>query len=318
MTARVLITGASGFTGRHMVAMCLDQGFRVYAIARHRPVEIPRHSSYDFVACDCTDHSDLEDALRTTGPDYVVHLVGSREEGNLAALYEQNVAAAWNVLRAVRARCRTARVLLVGSASEYGMMANTTRPVREDHLLRPVSHYGLSKFLQETLGLQSYRDSGLRVYLTRTFNLLGPGQDRGLMPSDLIARVADRARRRGRGAIATRLADPGATRDFLDVRDAVGAYWAILLRGRPGKVYNVCSGHSVQVGELARSVARLLSRRITVERDDRLAPRRSSHVRHMWGDNRRLRIETGWSARFPLEVSLKDMLSDRMFHASEP
>jgi GDP-4-dehydro-6-deoxy-D-mannose reductase len=294
MKARALIVGATGFSGRHMVECCLGEGLRVYGAARHAPRESMPHSRFDFVRCDAADARQTQRLIQRVRPTHVMSLVSGHE-----------LTAAKHV---VAAASRGTKVLLVGSCAAYGVMASGQRISEEDRL-RPVSPYGRAKRALESWGLRAHQQQGTPVYVARTFNLVGPGQPRGFVAADVVAQYREWQAGAGKAGPVIRLADPDMVRDFLDVRDAVRAYWAILQQGRPGTPYNVCSGRGVAVRDLPRVLDRCVRVHARVERHARPAPSRSRLVRRMIGSNRRLKRDTSWCPRVPLETSLRDMLT---------
>lgn len=308
MKPRVVIPGATGFSGRHMVDFCLAEGLRVYASARQAPDDFASHPRLEFLRCDFTKAQEVDGLIRRVRPTYLVNLVAHHNGGPRAGAFQDELIVAWNLLRVAASRCSKARLLLVGSCAEYGLIAPAHQPVSERHPLQPMSWYGLFKLSQELLGLHMHKARGIPVYLARTFNLIGPGQPRGFVAADLAAQYRSWHDTPRRTSLVIRVGDAGTSRDFLDVRDAVRAYWFILQHGRPGRPYNVCFGRSHAVRDLLRLLDRSCGVRARVKQDARLAPVRSRLVRHIVGDNHRLRSDTSWAPTIPLEASLRDML----------
>ena len=195
------------------------------------------------------------------------------------------------------------RVLLIGSAEEYGHITPELLPVRETTALHPVSPYGASKAAAEMLASHAFHGRGLPVVCVRAFNHLGPGQSDALVASSIAKQVAQ-AERAGGGVIRT--GDLSPRRDFTDVRDVVRAYRLLVERGAPGEAYNVCSGADVAIQEVADHLAAAASVDIRFELDpERLRPVDVPVVR---GDNTKLRAATGWSPEIPLEKTLAEIL----------
>ena len=207
-----------------------------------------------------------------------------------------------NVLLAAEA-AGAERLLVIGSAEEYGIVAPEELPLVETAPLRPVTPYGASKVAAEVVALQAHRARGLGVVAARPFNHLGPGQSDRLVASTLAHQVA-RNEREGTDVIMA--GDLTARRDFSDVRDVVRAYRLLVTRGQPGEVYNVCSGRDVPVSELADALIAESGRPMRVELDpDRLRP---VELKALRGDPSKLRAATGWIPEIPLEQTLSDLL----------
>jgi GDP-4-dehydro-6-deoxy-D-mannose reductase len=209
-----------------------------------------------------------------------------------------------HVLAAAR-RAGVDRVLVVGSAEEYGAALDADMPLTEEAPLRPVTPYGAAKVAADYLALQAFLGSGLGAIRARPFNHTGPGQsDRFLVPA-LARRVADAERR---GASEVRVGSLEPIRDITDVRDVVRAYRLLVERGDPGEVYNVCSGRGVVVGEIAKRLLDLADRPLRLLVDPDLV--RSVDVPRLVGDASKLRAATGWRPEIDLEQTLRDVFDD--------
>src|SRR5690242_7830349 len=155
---RALVTGADGFVGSHLVRDLLDNGFDVTAAGRS--------------SGDVTDSQAMRQLVAQARPTHVFHLAGIRDAA-LDELLRVNVWGTVNVLDAVAVEAPTARVVVVGSAAEYGEAAR--EPVEEDHPLRPRTDYGVAKAAQALAAVAVADRRGLHLALVRLFNLIGPG-----------------------------------------------------------------------------------------------------------------------------------------------
>jgi GDP-4-dehydro-6-deoxy-D-mannose reductase len=298
---RVLVTGAASFTAGHLVpALAARPGVERVTGTDAAPAGA---AGAAHVAADLTRPGEAERALEAAAPTHVVHLAGvsTREPGPCWAV---NLDATRRLLEACAARPEPPALLLVSSASVYGLTAPEESPVGEHAPLRPVTSYGASKAAAELLALAMHRRGELAVTVVRPFNLVGPGLRPGFAPSDFVAQAC--AIRDGRAAPEVRVGDITPRRDFVDVRDAVVAYVALL--GRPdlaGRVLNVATGRAVAVRavlELALAAAGVTAA-VVVDP----ARVRAVDVPEQAGDPGALRAATGWSAAIPLERSIEDM-----------
>jgi GDP-4-dehydro-6-deoxy-D-mannose reductase len=193
---------------------------------------------------------------------------------------------------------------VVGSAEEYGAVADAGRPISEDTPLRPLSPYAASKVAQEYLALQYALGHGLPVVRTRTFNHTGPGRGAVFAESSFARQIADiQAGRREPRIVVGNL---DAVRDFSDVRDVVGAYALLVERGAPGEVYNVCSGRGVRIGFVLERLVALSGVKVEIREEQALL--RQADIPFLVGDYGRLRA-LGWSPEIPLDRSLADLLA---------
>ena len=198
------------------------------------------------------------------------------------------------------------RVLVVGSAEEYGAVAEDELPIRETAPLRPASPYAVSKVAQAALAQLYGPAGGMRVVLTRTFHHTGPGRGEAFAESSFARQIAEIER--GLRPPVIEVGNLDAVRDFTDVRDIVRAYWLLLDKGEAGQVYNVCSGRGRPIREVLDVLLGHRRARVEVRVDPgRLRP---SDVPVQVGDPSRLQRATGWEPRIPLEQSLADLLED--------
>ena len=196
------------------------------------------------------------------------------------------------------------RVLVVGSADEYGLVLPDDLPIDENTPLRPTTPYAVSKVTQDYLGLQYFLSHGVAAIRVRPFNHIGPRQSKGFVGADFASQIAE---------IEVGLRPPeivvGAldvSRDFSDVRDVVRGYYLALTQGEPGEVYNLGSEREHTVRALLETLISLAKLDIRVVSDpERMRP---SDVPRIVADCRKLRVRTGWRAEIPFEQSLRDLL----------
>lgn len=294
---RALVTGAGGFVGRHLVSHLEAEGDEVSGLDRRGPGGV-----------DVTDPGALRAAFSRAEPEAVYHLAALTHVGaswdDPARVLRVNAEGTLNVLRA-SVELGVRRVLVVGSAEEYGRVAEADLPLREDAPLRPLTPYGVSKVAASFLALQAFLADGLGVVRARAFNHAGPGQSDRFLIAALARRVVG-AEERGDGEI--RVGSLDAVRDLLDVRDVVVAYRLLVERGDAGEVYNVCSGRGRRVAEVAAALAGLARRPLRLTVDPTLL--RPIEVPRLVGDPTRLRAVTGFEPRWRLEDTLADVLAD--------
>ena len=165
---RVLVTGGTGALGRAVIARMHKSGsYQVAAVGRQR------NDDPSGIRCDVRNPEQLSAALDRAKPDCVLHLAATFS-GDLNEAYAVNVAPAQRILEWVQRNGLKTRVILIGSAAEYGVVKPNENPIREDHVLAPISVYGISKAWQsQLLGFYTYQ--GVDVVCARIFNLYGPG-----------------------------------------------------------------------------------------------------------------------------------------------
>jgi GDP-4-dehydro-6-deoxy-D-mannose reductase len=292
---KALITGGNGFAGRYLAAHCREQGDDVVAVDRSGDA-----------AVNITDRAATHAAFARHEPEVVYHLAALSHVGDSwadpSAVYRVNVEGTAHVLDAARA-VGVRRVVVIGSAEEYGRVDARDLPLREDAPLRPTTPYGVSKIAASFLALQAHLAHGLDVIRVRAFSHTGPGQsDRFLVPA-LAGRIAA-AERETRDEITAGSLDP--VRDLSDVRDVVRAYRLLAIKGEAGEVYNVCSGTGVSVREIADYLLVAARRPLRITVDPQLL--RPVEVPRLVGDAGRLHAATGWAPAIGLDQTLADVL----------
>jgi GDP-4-dehydro-6-deoxy-D-mannose reductase len=297
---RAFVTGGHGFVGPWLVEHLRAAGDDVTVAG---------------TAVDVTDADGLGRAMTGAQPDAVYHLAAQSSVGSswseTARTFEVNATGTLFVLGAAQQCQPRPRVLLVSSAEVYGAVAPDRLPVAETEPFRPVTPYAASKAAAELLGLQAFLGTGLEVIRVRPFNHTGPGQGLQFVVPALARQVIEAARE---GATQLLTGNLAARRDLADVRDVVRAYRLLVERGRPGEVYNVCTGHSVEVEAVARRLLALAGVEVELKVDPiRLRP---VDVPDMRGDATRLRAATGWVPTVDLDRTLADVLA--YWRAAEP
>lgn len=300
----ILVTGAAGFAGSHLVDLLTASGAEV--IAWHRPGGSPPRqgaSGARWDAVDLLDRDQVAAAIARARPSAVYHCAGAAHVGRAwdatTATFATNVLGTQHVLQALERAGDGARVMVPSSALVY---KTADHALTETDPLLPSSPYGLSKLAQEMLAART--NGALPILITRPFNHFGPRQDPHFVASGFARRLADIEA--GRWAPEIAVGNLEARRDLTDVRDTVRAYQLILERGQPGRPYNICSGRAISIREL---LDRLIARaRVPVEVKVDPARYRPNDTPLLLGDPSRLRDELGWTAEIPLEKTLDDLL----------
>lgn len=328
--ARVLVTGAQGFIGRHVVADWLDADPDVALVGvgrspraddhfthditwggRRRPAPLParlaaaaRDPRYQYVAADLTQAAALTELLGELRPDVVVHLAASLRDEPPEQLVRSNVGAVVALLDAVvGSGIDPPRVVLGSSGSVYGVVPGRELPLAEEMPCAPVDPYSVSKRAAEDMARILADEHGLAVVIARIFNPVGAGQDERHLCGRLGQQVAE---------IASGLTQPtitvGAlhtTRDYVDVRDVATALRLVAVRGEDGGTYNVASGVETAGEQVLDTLLEQAGIRERVE-VVRGPGRRADMERHV-ADVTRLRA-LGWTSRHGLTESLSTVL----------
>ncbi len=292
------MTGAGGFVGPHLVRHLEECGDEVAAISLDN-------------GPDLLDADAWRRLLAEYAPEAVYHLAGWSDVGaswqHPAEVWRVNTEGTLSVLEAARL-AETRRVVVISSADVYGVVAAPDLPITEDHPVCPRSPYGASKVGAETLALQYHRGYSLETVIARPFNHIGPGQAPGFAIPAFAARIA-REERAPHGEQASIVhGDLSPRRDFTDVRDVTRAYRLLATDGRPGVVYNVCSGIDVGMGDVLTQLAEQATVPVVPVADRSLF--RPVDLPVLRGSHERLSADTGWMPSISLEETLSLVLAE--------
>lgn len=290
---RTLITGSQGFVGHWLTAHLQAAGDEVIGVD---------------LDVDITDALAIRDRVVEAAPDGIVHLaalasVGASWGKSSEPTWRVNALGSANVLDAALACGRRPRVLLVSSSEVYGRVPETDLPIGEDRPFAPVNPYAATKAAAEMAGLQAWLGADLEVVRVRPFNHTGPGQRPEFVVPALAAQIAQAA---DAGAAQLTTGNLEARRDLTDVRDVVRAYRALLERGTPGEVYNVCRGEAVSIRHVAERLMAAAGIELPIVVDP--ARVRPVDVPEVRGDPSRVGRAIGWRPEISLDQTLADVL----------
>lgn len=306
MTPTVLVTGAAGFVGSHLLELLAKDSVNIVAWQRPGTVPLADVAGVRWVAVEMHDRHAVESAISDASPTAVYHLAGvphvGDSWGHTRETFAGNVLATHHLFESLRRARLAPRVLVSSSATVY---APTDRALREDDEVIPNNPYGTSKLAQEMVAMRAWQDDGIPALIARAFNHVGPRQAPSFLAPGIAKQIA--AIEAGTVEPVLKVGNLEPRRDIMDVRDTVRAYRAMMQSARPGVIYNVCSGRPVAVKDLLRLFLQQARVPIRVEQD--AARFRPNDTPLLLGDGARLAADTGCTAELPLEQTVEDLLA---------
>ncbi len=258
---RVLITGASGFIGCHVLRQLHARGWQAVAVGRRIVPSIVGEMRVALPQAD--DAQAVRDLITRVAPQVIIHLAGMVAASPVAEVYRANVVYAANILDAASAMVSAPIVLLVGSAAEYGPVPNADLPVAESFPCAPSTPYGISKLAQTLHGLSAVA-RGLPVIVARMFNPIGPGMAENLALGSFARQIACMGPEGG----TLRTGDINVERDFIDVREAVRLLIALIEKPQAvGGVTNICTGYGWNLADATHRLIQAAGMPIRIEQD---------------------------------------------------
>jgi dTDP-glucose 4,6-dehydratase len=320
MTNKILVTGADGFIGSHLVETLVQSGYSVRAFVMYNsfnswgwldqsPAEI--HTNLEVFAGDIRDPHGVRQAME--GCDVVIHLAAliaiPYSYHSPDTYIDTNVKGTLNVLQAARS-LGVNRVIHTSTSEVYG----TARfvPITEEHPLQGKSPYSASKIAADQLAYSFFASFGLPVVIVRPFNTFGPRQSARAVIPTIITQIANGNHQIKLGAVSP-------TRDFTFVRDTVDGFISAMKSDQGmGEVVNFGSNFEISINNTAKMIAQVMNVEIEIITDEaRLRPN-DSEVERLWADNSKAKELFGWSQRYGGNDGFVRGLAETVMWFSQP
>jgi nucleoside-diphosphate-sugar epimerase len=281
MPMKILLTGATGFTGLIFRKQAEEAGHAVISLK-----------------ADLTDKAALASEVDEVKPTAIVHLAAISYVGHAdeVAFYEVNVLGTLNLLTALAGLpVKPIKVLLASSANVYGNCVNS--PISEQQALAPVNHYAMSKLAMEYLAL-TFCDR-LPIVIARPFNYTGLGHDSRFV----VPKIVEHFKRR---ATEIELGNLNILREYNDVRMVCKAYLGLLILGIPSEIYNIASGRAVSIQTIISSLEDLTDHKMNVRVNPAFV--RANEIAILSGSPKKIEALLGPLSHPSLEDTLSWML----------
>jgi GDP-4-dehydro-6-deoxy-D-mannose reductase len=334
---KILITGANGFIGSHLIDFCIEKQVKIYGVEKPdqhyknlshylqdrvyfepdekltflgESIEIPsNNNNLTILECDIKNAKLLEKIIREVKPDILFHfaaqpyIIPSWEDP--VETIKTNVIGTLNIFEPIKKLKLKTRVIIACTSAEYGTSIKLKHALKEDDPLLAIHPYGISKIATELLARQYYINFGIEIINLRFFNQTGIRKINDA-PSDFIRRVVKISLGQSEPTIQVGNLEP--YRDFTDIRDSIQAIWLAAIKGKPGETYNVCSYKKVQIRKLLEIILGFSKEKIQVIENVSQKLRRTDED-IIIGDNTKIKKELEWEPIIPIETTLKEMFN---------
>lgn len=315
---KVLVTGAGGMVGSHMVELLFNRGDDVIGIWHKNKKNIEQIKlPIKFVQCDLRYAQGIDELIMDFMPDQIYHLVAQSYPTvswvSPTETLDVNINSTVNIYEAIK-KARKYKdaeynpiVVVACSSAEYGETLNELQRkgevyVKEDAQLQPLHPYGVSKVGQDLISFQYYMNDNIRCIRARIFNSTGTRKVNDVT-SDFTKRAIEAEKT---NVWKLRVGNLDTKRAIMDQRDLVKALMLLAEKGKVGKVYNVSSEYIYQMKDIVSMIEKQINHKLETIVDNKLI--RPTDEKIIVGDITDLKKDTGWSQDISMEQTISDML----------
>lgn len=305
---KLLLTGANGFVGQHLISLLKDD-YQILGIVHKSDLQNSGNVRYE--SGNILDRGFLEDLIKNFQPDSIMHLAAiaptwTQDPENI---FKINLIGTLNLYLAVESQKKInqidPKIIYISSAETYGKTTNPEK-ITEENPFFPANYYGSSKVAADRLSYQMAQSSKLNITIVRPFNHAGPGQLKGFFVPDMASQIVEIENDPSKNELM--VGNLESVRDISDVRDIVAGYKLLLEADTtPGEAYNICSGQGIKMQDILNKLLSMAKKEIKINEDPKRM--RPSEVPITVGDNSKFKKLTGWEAKIPLDQTLEDTLN---------
>lgn len=315
---KVLVTGAGGMVGSHMVELLYERGDEVIGIWHKNKKNIEQITyPIKFVQCDMRYAQGIDELIMDFMPDQIYHLAAQSYPTvswiSPSETIDVNINSTINIYESIKKARKyidsnyDPMVVVACSSAEYGETLNQMQIegqayVKETAELQPLHPYGVSKVGQDLISFQYFMNDNIRCIRARIFNSTGTRKVNDVS-SDFTKRAIEAEKS---GVWELRVGNLDTKRAIMDQRDLVKALMLLAEKGKAGDVYNISSEHVYQMSDIVAMIESQIGHKFEIKVDSALI--RPTDEKIIVGDITKLKKDTGWYQKIKMEQTIKDML----------
>lgn len=314
---KIFITGINGYVGSYLTEYLIKSypKSNIYGLMhQYSNLDNIIHikNKVNLIRGNILNYKKITSLIKLIKPHWMFHLAAKISPRYVKEVSEEmletNIIGTMHLLKAVRNYSSGTKIFIASSAAVYGNVSDGHLPIKENEKTKPIDAYGSSKTCAEILGQQYFRTFGTNIIIARTFNLLAPARAHTFIETGFLPQI--KSIKMGLVKPIIRIGNLDTYRDFLDIRDTVKAYVALMEKGRPGEIYNVCSNKMISMKKILNLLLQKtdLENKVKIVCDQNLV--RSIDIKKSVGENRKIVSQTSWRPQISIEQTLSELLKN--------
>ncbi|MDH4469104.1 MAG: NAD(P)-dependent oxidoreductase [Bacteriovoracaceae bacterium] len=305
---KILVTGSNGFIGQHLLKFLFQKRHHVFTLARKDPgINRDKHFALGPSSIGANNTEYIKEVLLEIRPDLIFHLATSVHTNGLHESMEINCQYAMRIIDAIKLSQlqEKSKLIVFGSAAEYGFVEESSLPIKESHCPRPISNYGISKLSQTQMSLSAFPQ--IQVLCIRPFTVLGHGMPHYMAIGSFVNQIKKWRLENPSKDFFLEVGNLETLRDFIDIDDAIPLIWSLAIHEKSyGNIVNLCSGVPVSLKDMVHFLVEHSGMKLAIRKDT--GRMRSNDLYINYGDPTLLKSLTGFQHFLPWQQSLNRML----------